>query len=69
MSCEGYVLNLEPELKGEMDMKTTSFEALIVKKRFGKRYTLVNSWNTAKRRYWEEKFKRDYNDGSIWNQK
>ena len=62
MSCEGYVLNLEPELKGEMDMKTTSFEALIVKKRFGKRYTLVDSWNTAKRRYWEEKFRLEYND-------
>ena len=62
MSCEGYVLNLEPELKGEMDMKATPFEALIVKKRFGKRYTLVDSWNTAKRRYWEEKFHLEYND-------
>ena len=43
MSCEEYVLNLEPELKGEMDMIATHFEALIVKKRFGKRYTLVDS--------------------------
>ena len=65
LSCEGYVLKLNPEFYSPDFMANIVFEALVVKKRLGKRYTLVDSWNTVKRRFWVEKYHMEYHDDNF----